>query len=416
MHRRSFLKALSATAAVIAGTGLQGPTGWFRPAYAESNKTLLVIFQRGGCDGLNACVPYGDPDYYRLRPTIAIAPPDAGNPQAALPVDGYFGLHPALAGLAELHARGDLAILPTVQHTDATRSHFDAQASIESGAVGRLPDGWLNRYLLAVPRPGPLRAVAMGSGVPQLMRGARYVPVFRDLEEFALNMDPSEADALLAGLLRTYQQANNLVSPHASLLSTSGVDLVDKVTFMRMLDPGGYRPSNDAVYPETSFGRQLVQLAFLIKAGVGLEAATLDIGGWDTHTSQGGGEATGRQYRAFKDMGDGIGAFYRDLGARAQDVMVVTCTEFGRTAAENASKGTDHGGASTWFVVGGNVRGGVHGDWPGLAPDQLDDNRQLRFTIDFRDVFTEILRVHLGSGSLPGVFPGHSYNPVGFLT
>ncbi|MEA2080602.1 MAG: DUF1501 domain-containing protein [Pseudomonadota bacterium] len=415
MHRRSFLKALASTAVLAAGTGLQGPSGWFRPAQAAGGKTLLVIFQRGGCDGLNACVPYGDPDYYRLRPTIAIAPPDAGNRRAALPLDGYFGLHPALAGLADIHAQGDLAILPTVQYAGNTHSHFDAQAFIESGAVSRLPDGWLNRYLSAVQRPGQLRAVAMASRMPQSMRGARYVPVFRDLEDVALNMDASEADALLFSLLRTYGRTNGLVSPYASRLSDSGFDAVDKVRFIRSLDPGGYRPSNGAVYPDTTFGRQLAQVAFLIKAGVGLEAATLNISGWDTHSNQGGGETDGRQYQAFSNLGEGIGAFYRDLGARIGDVMVVTCTEFGRTAAENASKGTDHGGASTWFVVGKNVRGGVHGEWPGLAPGQLDGNRQLRFTVDFRDVLAEILSVHLGSGSLPGVFPGHSYKPVGFL-
>ena len=415
MHRRSFLKALASTAVVAAGTGLHAPTGWFRPAHAAGGKTLLVIFQRGGCDGLNACVPYGDPDYYRLRPTIAIAAPNAGNPQAALPVDGYFGLHPALAGLADIHARGDLAILPTVQYAGNTRSHFDAQAFIESGAESRLPDGWLNRYLSAAPRPGQLRAVAMASRMPQSMRGAEYVPVFRDLEDVALNMEPAEADALLASLLRAYGLTDDLVSPYASRLSDTGFDMVDKVHFMRSLSPSGYRPSNGAVYPDTTFGRQLAQVAFLIKAGVGLETATLDIGGWDTHSNQGGGEATGRQYQAFSNLGEGIGAFYRDLGAVMGDVMVVTCTEFGRTAAENASKGTDHGGAGTWFVVGKNVRGGVHGDWPGLAPGQLDNNRQLRFTVDFRDVLAEILSVHLGGGSLPGVFPGHSYKPVGFL-
>jgi len=386
-----------------------------RRRQAASGKTLLVIFQRGGCDGLNACVPYADPDYYRLRPTIAIAAPDAGNPQAALSVDGYFGLHPALAGLADIHAQGDLAILPTVQYADNTRSHFDAQAFIESGALSRLPDGWLNRYLSAVPRPGQLRAVAMASRMPQSMRGARYVPVFRDLEDLALNMDPAEADVLLASLFSAYGLTDDLVSPHASRLSAAGFDMVDKIHFMRSLDPGGYRPSNGAVYPDTTFGRQLEDVAFLIKAGVGLEAATLDIGGWDTHSSQGGGETTGRQYQAFSNLGEGIGAFYRDLGARMQDVMVLTCTEFGRTAAENASRGTDHGGASTWFVVGKNVRGGVHGDWPGLAQGQLQDDRQLRFTVDFRDVLAEILTAHLGSGSLAGVFPAHSYRPVGFL-
>jgi hypothetical protein len=259
-------------------------------------------------------------------------------------------------------------------------------------------------------------AVAMASRLPQSMRGDLYVPVIQDLKDFTLNLTPSEVDALLSILPRAYRRRNGLFSPHARLLSDAGSAMVEKVRFIRSLDPGGYRPSNGAVYPDTTFGRRLAQLALLIKAGVGLEVATADIGGWDTHTNQGGGASDGRQYQAFRELGDGIGALYRDLGARRRDVVVVTCTEFGRTAAENASRGTDHGGASTWFVVGTNVRGGVHGDWPGLAPGQLEDERQLRFTVDYRDVLAEILGVHLGSDSLADVFPGHRYKSLGFLS
>ena len=415
MQRRSFLKAFSATALLAAGAGLQGPGMWFRQACAQGNKTLLVIFQRGGCDGLNTCVPHGDPDYYRLRPTIAIAPPDAQNPRAALAVDGYFGLHPALKGLAGIHAQGDLAILPTVQYAASSRSHFNAQDFIESGALSRLPNGWLNRYLSLVQHPGQLRAAAMGSRMPHSLRGARYVPVFQDLEEFTLELDPAEIKAQLATLRSTYGQANALVSPYAGAISSSGVNMVDNVNFMQSLNPGAYVPSSGVAYPNSRFGKQLSQLAFLTKAGVGLEVATLDTGGWDTHTNQGGGEAAGRQFQALKNLGDGIAAFYHDLGARRQDVVLLTCTEFGRTAAENAGKGTDHGGASTWFVIGKNVRGGVHGNWPGLAPGQLEGNRQLRYTVDFRDVLAETLSKHLGSGNLASIFPGHRYRPVGFL-
>lgn len=413
MHRRSFLRALASSAMMATGTGLLGLNAWPRPAHAATGKTLLVIFQRGGCDGLNTCVPYGDPDYYRLRPTIAIAPPDATDPTAALPLDGFFGLHPTLTGLADIYANGDLAILPTVHYGGSTRSHFDSQAFIESGAESRLPDGWLNRYMSKKPLPAQLRTIAMADQMPQSMRGSLYVPVLRDLETIALNTGANEAESLLATLLRANNKDNGLNSPYAGLLSTAAEGMVDNVNLMRSLDPEGYRPSNGAVYPETHFGRQLSQLAFLIKAGVGLETATLNINGWDTHTNQ--GAASGRQARSLSNFGNGIGAFYRDLGSSMKHVVVVTCTEFGRTAAENASRGTDHGGASTWFVIGKSLNGGIHGNWPGLAPEQLQVGRQLRFTVDYRNVLGEILRRHLGSGSLQDIFPGHRYRPVGFM-
>jgi len=415
MNRRAFLKAITSSTVAAAALTVNGPGLWFRNAHAANGKMMLIVSQRGGCDGLNTCVPYGDPDYYKLRPTIAIARPKANNPESALDLDGFFGLHPALSGLKEIYTQGDLAVMPAVHYPDSLRSHFHSQSVIETGTPALTPDGWLNRYLQEYPAVVDLQAIAFSKRMPELMRGSLPVAVVSDLDEFALNMDTTERDMLVASLERVYSQATSLVSPHTEKLLSTGIDMIDDVELMKMIDPSSYQPSNGAVYPDTTFGRQMRQVAFLAKSGVGLEFASVEINGWDTHSSQGGGEVGGRQAVAFKEFGDGIAAFHRDMGALMANVVIVTGTEFGRTAAENASNGTDHGGASTWFAVGKNVQGGIYGNWPGLAPGQLQDNRQLQFNIDFRDVFSEVLARHLGNSQLANIFPGHSQQAVGFL-
>ena len=416
MQRRDFLRALIGTCCAAGALTLDSP--WrpsFRIAQAATGKTLVVIFQRGGCDGLNTVVPYGDDDYYQLRPTIAIAPPRAGDSEAAINLNGFFGLHPGLAALAPIYQEGAMAILPTVHYPDATRSHFDSQTLIESGALTKYPDGWLNRHLSTQPVDATLRAASFGHTLTHALRGVEVVSSFNSLTTFTFGLAVEEETALVERLTQVYGQIPDLSRVYHQDVYDFGKTAVRDLSVINSIDPSQYSPANGAVYPDSSYGQQLQQTAQLIKAGVGLEVAALNIGGWDTHRNQGSGNVDGRQFQRFQEFAKGIAAFYTDLGGRMNDVVILTMTEFGRTAAENGSKGTDHGNASTWFVIGKSVQGGIYGVWPGLRTEQLYLGRYLKHNIDFRNVFGEVLTQHLGNTSLNLVFPGYAYQPVGFL-
>ncbi len=417
MKRRAILRHLTGTCLAAGMFALGGPFGLrMRPAQAANGKTLVVVFQRGACDGLNSVVPYEDDDYYRLRPSIAVRSPNALDPQAALDLDSFFGLHPALTALQSIYRAGDLAILPTVQYDDATRSHFDGQLFIESGAPTIGLDGWLNRHLVTKPKQAPLRAISLGAGVPDALRDEARVSTFNDLADLRLDNDSDEEQLLKASLETIYAQT--AASGYRNEVMRAGRIMLDE---LGLIDPGAmdsYQPANGAAYTDSSFGRQLMQVAYLIKLGVGLEIAALNIGGWDTHIRQGGGEADGIQARRLKEFSDGIAAFYTDLGAQMNDVVLLTMTEFGRTAAENASGGTDHGNAAVWYVIGKSVQGGIHmgaAGWPGLAEAQLLNGRYLAHTLDYRDVLAEVLNKHLNNNNLAALLPGHVYKPIGFL-
>jgi uncharacterized protein (DUF1501 family) len=416
LKRRDFLRyALSAaagTAAAVYGNPFR-LRARFADAQVATGKSLVVVFQRGGCDGLNTVVPYGDPDYYRLRRTIAIPAPGSGS-TAALDLNGFFGLHPGLSALLPMYQAGDLAVLPAVQYPNASQSHFDGQFWIETATYGGGADGWLNRHLVTLPRNVSLRAVGFGSELPDALRGQAVVSAFNDIGDFTLGLPGVDESALLADLSRIYSQDPDSRA-YRSLVQGYGRVLINDLTVLSGVDPSTYVPANGAVYPSTGFGSQMRQIAQLIKADLGLEVASLSIGGWDTHSGQGGGQPSGQQSQRHQDFANGIAAFHRDLGTRMNDVLVVTMTEFGRTAAENDSNGTDHGHASAWFVVGGGVIGGIHGQWPGLATAQLNGGRYLEHSIDFRDVMGEVLVAHMGNSNLSPLIPNHSFQPVGFL-
>ncbi len=418
MNRRDFLRMMAA-GGLAAGAFIYGvPRRWRRPEAraAAAGKTLVVIFQRGGCDGLNVVVPYADNEYYALRPTIAIpAPGSGGELRPALDLNGFFGLHPSLAPLHGIFQQGRLAVLPAVHYPDGNRSHFDSEIIIESGARSKLYDGWLSRYLAANPGENtPLRAVGFGNEMPHSLRGEASASIFNDLGDFAFGGD-AHAHAFRDRLRRVYEQEPSTGQANRRLLREQGNILFDNLDFMESLDPDGYEPENGAEYPNSTYGRQLRQAAMLIKDGVGLEVAALSIGGWDTHSNQGGAQEGGYQSRRLQEFAAGIGAFYDDLGSRMENVVLLTMTEFGRTARENGSRGTDHGNAGAWFVLGGRVRGGIYGEWPGLAPENLYRGRYLAQSLDFRDVMAEVVARHFGEPELSGVFPDHPYQPIGFL-
>lgn len=412
MQRRNFIKAVMGLAG--ANTFLSGsPLSWqINPAFAAEGKTLVVVFQRGGCDGLNSIIPYTESRYYDLRPTIAIAEPDAQNPNAAIDLDGQFGLHPALSSLQGLYQQNQLAIFPTTHYPNGSRSHFRSQHFIESGRQVDESDGWINRHMQSQSSNAAYRAVGFGSELAQSLRGQETASSLTRLSDFSVGIDSSEEAILLQKVAPLYEQS--ATSINKQLINRFGKKMFSELSIIEQVRNSGYSPANGANYPNSGFGRQLMETAQLIKAGVGLEVATVNIGGWDTHSNQGGAE--GSQARRHKDFADSIAAFVQDLGQGMNDVVLLSSTEFGRTAAENGSAGTDHGYASTWYAIGGGIQGGIYGDWPGLAESDLRDGRFLNSTIDYRNIYAEILQQHMANTDLANVLPGFSPSALNLFT
>jgi uncharacterized protein (DUF1501 family) len=430
MNRRSFIKSLVGTAAAAGGSLLLAPATARAQTGATNPPALVVIFQRGGCDGLNTVVPYADPDYYNLRPTIAIPEPSPADPFSALDLNGFFGLHPSLAPLLPLYQSNQLALLPTVQYPGYSRSHFDSQHFIESGVRADDRDGWLNRHLAGSAGAG-MRAVHFGGELAQSLRGAVPVPSFSSIGSFNLGLADADEQALVARVLPVYNQAVDPADAYRSLVYRFGRLLFGTLDLAAGIDTGAYVPANNAQYPAGGFGGRLREIAQLLKdPGLDLELATVDIGGWDTHSDQGAGEPDGRQARSHAELAQGIAALTTDLGGLMDNVVILCMTEFGRTCKENGSRGTDHGVASTWMLAGGPVQGGIYTDrqgiitadgrydsfgWPELREDSMIDGRFLDWTIDYRDIMADILTDHLGSTDLGTVLPGHTHDPIGLI-
>src|SRR5438105_1032079 len=407
--RRFFLKS-SGLALVAFGAA---PKALVRSVYAAEGgrrkKTLVVVFQRGAMDGLNVVAPYADPVYRRFRPTIGLPAPHGGSAEAALDLDGYFGLHPALEPLLPLWKDRTLAAVQAVGSPDSTRSHFDAQDFMESGTPGvkATDDGWINRHLQANPLADatPFRAVSLTPTLPRSLAGKAPAVAMNSIREFDLR--PSAGTTAAQGFEGMYASA-----VHAVLHGT-GQETFDAIQFLKKSYPARYAPAAGVEYPRGRYGDSLKQVAQLIKADVGVEVAFTEIGGWDHHAAEGG--VQGQLAQRLRELGHALAAFEKDLGDRMQDVVVVTLTEFGRTVHENGNRGTDHGHASVSFVMGGGVRGGmVYGRWPGLEERSLYEARDLALTTDFRDLLGEVLVRHLGERDLARVFPGYAAIPSKF--
>jgi uncharacterized protein (DUF1501 family) len=363
----------------------------------------VAIFQRGAVDGLNMVVPFGEKRYYDLRPNLAIPKPDHTE-NSAIDLDGFFGLHPALTSLKPIYDAGHMAIVHAVGSPDPTRSHFDAQDYMESGTPGRkaTSDGWLNRALstdgISRKDPSPVRAVSLGTALPRAMRGQNEAVAIANLNDFQIR------DTRGAGTFESMYE-NTL----DQVLNGAGHETFEAVKLMQSIQKQPYAPAADVQYPNSALGQNLMQIARLIKSNVGLEVAFAEMGGWDTHFNEVGARpAVGQLANLLGQFGNALAAFYQDLGDRMADVSVVTMSEFGRTARENGSRGTDHGHANVMFAFGGGIRGGkVHGDWPGLEPEQLYEQRDLQLTTDFRDVLGELVVRHLGNSRVASVFPGY---------
>ncbi|MGH7639181.1 MAG: DUF1501 domain-containing protein [Gemmatimonadaceae bacterium] len=425
MQRRVFMKN---GALALLTMGLS-PTFLRRTAFAQQlasgaaslgnarGKVLICLFQRGAADALNVVVPHGEADYYRMRPTISVPRPTLATQNAAVDLDGFFGLHPSLAAFKKLWTQGILAPVHAVGSPSSTRSHFDAQDYMESGTpdVKGTRDGWLNRYLATrhtcedcsreqPARDALFRAVAMAPQTPRILMGPAPAIAMNSIQEFTIRANAATS-AKVEAIYGTGQ---------ADLVHAAGGEMIEAMKILRAANPTKYEPRDSAQYPRSPFGQRLRQIAQLIRADVGLEIAFADMGGWDTHVNQGG--ATGQLANRLTDFAQSVDALVTDLGDRMADVVILTMSEFGRTARQNGSGGTDHGHAGCLFVIGGSVKGGkVHGKWPGLAPEQLNEGRDLALTTDFRSVFGEIVRKHLGARELDRVFPDFSPVEIGLL-
>ena len=392
--RRVFLKSGSVA---LLSLGF-APSFLARTAHAAGTrkKLLIAVFQRGAVDGLNMVVPHGDAHYYQARPTIAIARP--GVDDGAIDLDGFFGLHPRMAALLPTWRDGHLAVVHASGSPDATRSHFDAQDYMESATPGvkSTRDGWLNRYLQTRPDGDqPLRAVALTTGLPRTLQGRAPALAVGRVDDFALRNAGTGAS-----LARAYAGADAAMKDAAAEAYDALALVADRVR-------GPYQPREGVTYPRSPFGQSLQEIALLAKADVGLEVAFAESTQWDHHANEGG--ARGQIANRLDDFARGLDALMRDLGDRMAETVIVTMSEFGRAVAQNGSGGTDHGHGNAMLVMGGPVKGGrVYGRWPGLAPEQRHDGRDLAITTDFRDVFAEIAVAHLGASrpSLAQVFPG----------
>ena len=402
----------------VAMVGLSAMPAFLQRAVASTpsttgKKQFVVLFQRGAADGLNIVVPFGEPNYYRLRPSIAIPQPRRSGNDAAIDLDGFFGLHPSLAPLEPLYHNNQLAIVHAAGSPDPTRSHFDAQDFMESGTPGvkATEDGWLNRAIEAIPEEdaSPFRAVAMGPNLPRMLQGSASAIALPDLRQFkVMPQSAASAAAVQGGFEAMYTQTVD----HS--LHGTGTETFEAIDMLRKVDPGKYKPENGAQYPTSRLGQSLQQIGQLLQANIGVEVLFVDCGGWDNHVSEGG--VQGQLSNLLKDLGSGLAAFHQDMGDRMQDVVVVTMSEFGRTAKENGNRGTDHGHANCMFVMGGDVKGGkVYGRWPGLSDHQLNQGRDLALTTDFRLVVGEILTRHLAVTDLKAVFPGFDADPGKFV-
>jgi len=392
------------------------PSFLTRAAYGSTGpmtgkKRLVVLFQRGAADGLNIVVPHGEQAYYSMRPTIAIPRPSRSQ-LSAIDLDGFFGLHPSMDALKPLWDQGHLAIIHAAGSPDETRSHFDAQDFMESGTPGlkSTEDGWLNRAMqsLGTQQHSPFSAIALSTAMPRTLAGKFPAVAISNINDFGVGGRNPNAAPISNTFEAMYAESVDTV------LHGTGQETFEAVKMLKSADPARYTPAAGANYPRGRFGDSLRQVAQLLKADLGVEVAFVDIGGWDHHVNE--GNTQGQLANLLREFSQSIAAFWTDLGDLGENTVLVSMSEFGRTARQNGTGGTDHGHANVMFALGGPVRGGkVYGRWPGLEPSQLYEGRDLALTTDFRQVLGEAVDRHLGNRNLVEVFPNFQNSPNRFL-
>ncbi|MFK7740306.1 MAG: DUF1501 domain-containing protein [Planctomycetota bacterium] len=381
----------------------------------NGTRVVVALFQRGGADALNLYAPTGDPDYAVLRPNIGLGAPGSAAAVEGLSMDAMFSMHPAMTGLHASFAQANsrCAVVPAVGYQPYSRSHFASQDLYETTLLGSGAEGWINRHLQATAAPGeaPVRALALRKVLPRSMVGSHAcyaVQSTRDLAFAGTSEQRVFAEAIAAGT------PTGAMAPQRQLAYRTQRETFALLDLFAALDPVNYVPSNGAVYPEGRLGEALREVAEVIKGNLGVEFFAVDQGGWDHHSNLVPRiDANAAEYSA------AIAAFFVDLGGLADDVVLVSMSEFGRSAAENGSLGTDHGAGGAMAVVGGAgtaVQGGqVHGTWPGLSPSALLQGKHVAPSNDFRDVLREVLDVHMGGTDPNLVFPSHVFQPIGVL-
>ena len=381
---------------LLKGKKADGSRLTFQPEHGPAGDVLVLIFLRGGMDGLHVVPPHADPSYQPQRPTLAI--PQPGKPNGARDLDGFFGLHPDLAPLEEIYRAKQLAIVHAIGSPDSTLSHFEAMQTMERGVSdgNSTATGWVSRHLASMDsgRASPIRAIAFGDVLPKSMQGSIGAMAVRSLSEFRLG-EPDDWAGGFRNVLAGFYGSDN------DPARAAGRETLQLLRSLEKLDPEKYRPEGKADYPKTEVGQRLKQVAQLIKADVGLEIAEVDLGGWDAHVAQ-----PTLMTGLMKELGTSLHAFWADMGDSMKNVTVVAMSEFGRRVHENSGLGTDHGRGTAMFIAGGSIKGGkVYGRWPGLKSNQLDKDGNLRVTTDYRDVLGEIVDRRLHNSKLAEVFP-----------
>jgi uncharacterized protein (DUF1501 family) len=405
MKRRDFLTTMAA------GAGLVLPVGrgaWAATAENPTGRKLVVVMLRGAVDGLNVVAPVADDNYLRLRPTIGLATP--GTPGGALDLDGYFGLHPALASLQPLWQQKKLAFVHASGSPDATRSHFDAQDYMESATPGRknTPDGWMNRLVAQLPGPStPSRLLGVGPVMPRILSGsAAAINLANAAAATRANiLDRPAIGAAFDKLYASHERFGRAYldgkSAHKEVMEAA------ESPQMQAADRGAPLPNG---FPDDA-----ARLATLMRNDPKIQLAFVELGGWDTHTGQ--GAATGQLANRLAPLGQGLAVLAERLGPLFDDTTVVVMSEFGRTARENGNGGTDHGHGNVMWVLGGRVNGGkVYGDWQGVGDSALNEGRDLPVTTDFRNVLVQVAERHLrlSDRQLAAVFPALPQKGSGF--
>ena len=417
LSRRQFLAASAGiSAAALFPAWL--PKVVMSTGFASDRDIIVSVFMRGGADGLSIAVPFADPAYYSSRSTIAIPQPDSTASTHGIDLDGFFMFPQAMAGgadgtggLVPAFLAKDLLIVHATGQLYVSRSHFDAQRFMEVGKPvdPTLVTGWLGRHLASIPplKPdAPLRGIGVASGLQKtLVGGPKTLPIANPAS-YTIGGSTTTQPQRLAFLDSDYATADEPVRS-AALAATDTVALLKAVNF------AGYAPANGAVYPTSAFGRALQSVAVLVKNDVGIEAAQVDLGGWDTHSAQ--DPLAGSMFNTMRDFSNSIGALYADVIAMGYNVTLVAVSEFGRNVRENGSHGTDHGRGTVMFALGKGIAGGrvLTKNWPGLARENLEAGQDLRVTVDYRDILSEIVQRRLANPNLDFVFPGWTPTMLG---
>jgi uncharacterized protein (DUF1501 family) len=370
---------------------------------ATSRDVIVSIFMRGGADGLSICAPFADPAYAASRPTIAIPDPTSAKAGKGINLDGFFMFPQAMGGLMPAYQLKDLLVVHATGQLNVNRSHFDAQRFMEVGKPidPTLVTGWLGRHLASVPplkATATLRGIGVASGLQKtLVGGPKTLPI-ADPTNYTIGGSAATQAQRIAFMQADYGTADEP-------LRSAALDATNTVSLLKSVNFAGYATANSAVYPASSFGKALRSVAVLIKADVGIEAAQVDIGGWDTHSAQ--DPVAGSMSRTMQDFSNSLAAFYADVISTGYSVTVVAVSEFGRNVRENGSAGTDHGRGTVMFAMGKGIVGGrvLTKNWPGLAKENLESGQDLKVTLDYKDILSEIVQNRLGNPNLDLVFP-----------